>query len=545
MKRFDYVVVGAGSAGCILANRLSENPENKVLLIEAGPEDKSPFIHMPAGVVPLMRSKTLNWAYETEPEKEMGNRPMFWPRGKTLGGSSSINAMAYIRGHRSDYDHWAALGNKGWSYDELLPYFKRDEHNERGESEYHGSGGGLNVQDIQTPNPLSNTFVDACEQAGIPRNNDFNGENLEGAGLFQVTIKDGQRSSAAVAFLHPVMDRSNLTVVTGAMFETLVMDGKQVTGLKYLQGSKSIEVAVDREVILAGGAINSPQMLMLSGIGPRAELERQGIAVKHELPGVGENLQDHLDLVVVIREKTKQSYGLALSALGRVFSELLRYRREHRGMFASQFAEGAAFYKSSDDVDVPDIQLHFIPVPLRAHGLKLVFGYGYSAHMCNLRPYSRGRIGLKSADPKAAPAIHANYLSDPRDVDVMVKGYKRLLSIFAQPAFDPHRGAPLYPGTHTLTDAQIEQDIRDRAETVYHPVGSCKMGVDDMAVVDPELRVHGIKGLRVADASIMPTLVSGNTNAPSIMIGSKCADMVLAAAQPAETANEESVTAAA
>lgn len=533
MGTFDYVVVGAGSAGCVLANRLSEDPGNRVLLIEAGPEDKSPFIHIPVGVVPLMRSKKLNWAYETEPEKEMGHRSMFWPRGKTLGGSSSINAMAYIRGHRSDYDHWAALGNKGWSYDEVLPYFKRDEHNERGTNEFHGTDGGLNVQDIQTPNPLSNTFVDACVQAGIPRNDDFNGKELEGAGLFQVTINDGHRCSSAVAYLHPVMQRPNLSVVTGAMFERLVFSGKQVTGVRYLAGRKSVEVTVEGEVILAGGAINSPQMLMLSGIGQRAELEKHGIEVCHELPGVGENLQDHLDVTLVVREKTHASYGLALSSVARTFREALRYRREHRGMFASQFAEGAAFYKSSDDVDVPDIQLHFIPAPLRAHGLKLVFGYGYSVHMCNLRPYSRGRIGLKSANPTAAPAIHANYLSDPRDLEIMINGYKKLLSIFAQPAFDPHRAAPLYPGTHTLSDKDIERDIRERAETVYHPVGSCKMGVDDMAVVDPELRVHGVQGLRVADASIMPTLISGNTNATSIMIGSKCADMVLAAAKPA------------
>ncbi|NBD96308.1 MAG: choline dehydrogenase [Gammaproteobacteria bacterium] len=523
-KSYDYIIVGAGSAGCVMANRLSADPSIDVLLLEAGPRDWNPFIHMPAGLSKLVNFKSLNWNYNTEPEPALNNRRLYWPRGRVLGGSSSINAMCYSRGHRSDYDDWEALGNPGWGWQDVLPYFRRAENQARGESELHGVGGPLSVEDLSFTNPLSEVYIQAAEQAGFARNRDFNGPAQRGVGLYQVTQTNGRRCSAAVAYLRPIRSRPNLNVVTGAMALGLEFSSSDcVSGVRYRSRGVTRSAVARREVVLAGGAINSPQMLMLSGIGPAPMLENAGIRVRHELPAVGRNLQDHLDVCTLTRCSQPVTYDQ--------LSELrvgLRYFLHHEGEGTSNIAEAGGFLVSGRNRnDRPDIQMHFVPALLDDHGRNRLPGDGYTLHACPLRPRSRGHLALRSPDPREPIAIHANYLSDPIDLEMMLDCVRLSREILEQPAFKPFRAHEIFPGNDVTSRDGLIDFIRTKAETIYHPVGTCRMGSDPHAVVDPELRVNGIEGLRVVDASVMPTLVGGNTNAPTIMIAEKIADRML------------------
>jgi len=526
--KFDYIIVGAGSAGCVLANRLSADPGTRVCLLEAGPEDNSALISTPIGIVALLQLKKYNWYFNTEPEAELNSRRLYWPRGKTLGGSSSINAMIYTRGDTADYDAWAAAGNRGWGWNDVLPIFKRLQHREAGETPFHGVGGPLNVARLAETNMLNDVFIKAGVACGIPRSEDFsNGPQREGVGFYEVTQKGGQRFSAARAFLHPVRSRPNLTVITGALASKISFEGKRASAVRFLQNGIEREAFAAREIILSGGAINSPQLLLLSGIGPKNELAQHHIPLVHELPGVGQNLQDHLDITVMHRNSSKQSVGLALGYLPKMVAEFFKFRAKKRGLLSSNVAESGGFAKTSPALPRPDVQFHFLATYLDDHGRKPMLGYGYTAHVCQLRPKSRGSIGLRSANPTDAPRIQANYLSHPDDQSTLVAAVKLTRRIFAAAPFAEHDGGERLPGASVVTDAKILADIRQRAETIYHPVGTCKMGNDPMAVVDDRLRVRGLQGLRVADASIMPTLIGGNTNAPTIMIGEKAAQMIL------------------
>ena len=519
---YDYIIVGAGSAGCVMAHRLTEDPDCRVLLLEAGPRDWNPFIHMPAGLAQLVKFKSVNWGYETEPEPNLNNRRLYWPRGKVLGGSSSINAMCYIRGHASDYDDWRDLGNPGWGFADVLPYFRRSEDQQRGASEFHGEGGPLGVADLGHVNDLSPVFIQAAEQAEYFRNVDFNGPVQRGFGLYQVTQRDGRRCSTARGYLKPVRSRPNLTVRTGALTKKIQLHGNQANGIVYRRNGRIRYARAEREILLCGGAINSPQLLMLSGIGPAAMLEQAGVKVALDRPGVGRNLQDHLDVMTLTRCLLPVTYDhLNELMVG------LRYYLYHEGIGTSNIAEAGGFVASGRSARPrPDIQFHFVPALLDDHGRNRLPGDGYTLHACNLRPESRGHIALKNDDPRTAPAIHANYLSEAEDVEMMLECVRVSREILAQPAFRPFRAHEIHPGGDVTDRSGLLEFIRNKAESIYHPVGTCRMGSDADAIVDPELKVNGIDGLRVIDASIMPTLIGGNTNAPTIMIAEKAADMI-------------------
>ncbi|WP_141453879.1 choline dehydrogenase [Pseudoxanthomonas sp. z9] len=522
---YDYIIIGAGSAGCVLANRLSEDPACRVLLLEAGPRDWHPFIHMPAGLAKLVGQKGVNWNYDTVPETQLDGRRLWWPRGKVLGGSSSINAMCYVRGVPADYDGWDAAGADGWDWQGVLPYFKRSERNSRGADALHGAEGPLYVSDLRYTNPLSSAFIEAGQQAGYSRNDDFNGPRQPGFGFYQVTQKDGARCSSAVAYLHPVRHRSNLEVFTGTLARRILIENGRAVGVAYAHRGREIRVRAEQEVLLSGGAINSPQLLMLSGVGPADHLRERGITVQMDAPQVGLNLQDHLDICTLRHSIRPVTYDRT-SELKTAFDYFLR---GHRGPGTSNIAEAGAFVRSSLARDPQaDIQLHFVPAMLDDHGRHRLDGDGYTLHACFLRPRSRGRIRLEDADARTPARIEANYLSDPEgfDLKMMIECARLSRELFAQRAFDDYRGAPIFPVRDDLDDAGLAAFVRAKAETVYHPVGTCRMGNDGNAVVDPQLRVNGIGGLRVIDASVMPTLIGGNTNAPTMMIAERAADLI-------------------
>lgn len=526
---FDYLIIGGGSAGCVLAARLTEDPNVTVALLEAGPVDSSVLIHCPAGLALLAKGGQANWAFSTVPQPGLNGRTGYQPRGKVLGGSSSVNAMIYARGHRADYDHWAAEGNAGWGYDDVLPYFKRAEHNERGSDAFHGTGGPLNVMDLRSPNRFGPVFVEAAQQAGFPHNPDFNGENQEGVGMYQVTHKNGERFSAAKAYLTPNLSRPNLHVITGAHTTRILLERKKAVGVEYLQGGELKQLKAQREVLLCAGALQSPQLLMLSGIGPKAHLLDVGLAVQHDLAGVGQHLHDHVDVVQVVNApRLKDLFGLSPSGLVQGIKGILEWRAHRSGMLTTNFAEAGGFIKSDPSEVVPDLQLHFVVGKLVDHGRKPTFGHGYSCHVCLLRPQSRGSVQLASRDPLAAPLIDPNFLGDHDDMQRLMRGFKLMRHILQQPALAAHGGRELASSAKAQTDLEMELFIRDHADTIYHPVGTCRMGSGPLDVVDAQLRVHGIAGLRVVDASIMPRVVGANTNAAVIMVAEKAADMVRA-----------------
>jgi choline dehydrogenase-like flavoprotein len=534
MDRFDYVIVGGGSGGATLAARLSEKPDVSVCLLEAGGRGDSLAVRMPAGTVALVPGwlKINNWALWTTPQPGLKGRRGFQPRGKALGGSSAINAMLYVRGHRRDYDSWAEQGCAGWSWDEVLPFFRKAENNVWGADEVHGGAGPLQVSDQQSPRPITRAFLEAASQRQFRLRRDFNDGDNEGFGLFQVTQfhdekRRGERCSAAAAYLHPVMgQRPNLTVITGARAQKIIFDGKRATGVRYRVGGEDRQIEAGREIVLCAGAFGTPHLLQLSGVGRPEDISPHGVAMVHESPGVGQNLQDHLDFILTWKTRDRDNFGFGVGAAARLLPHALAWRRDGGGMLATPFAEGAGFLKTAPGLDLPDAQMHFVIGIVDNHARRLHWGNGFCLHVCALYPHSRGRVFLESADPLAAPGIDPCFLSDRRDLETLIRAARIARDIVMTPPLSHYCDEELFGVRDGMTDAQWEDHIRSRADTIYHPVGTCRMGVDDSAVVDPQLRVRGLEGLRIVDASVMPTLIGGNTNAPTIMIAEKAADMI-------------------
>ena len=528
--QFDYIICGGGSAGCVLAARLSENPATTVCLIESGGMGRDLLIRAPALVAAMVsgRPPIHNWAYHTTPQPGLNGRRGFQPRGRALGGSSAINAMLYVRGHPSDYDDWADLGAEGWNWAAVLPYFLRAEGNSR-KGPLHNQSGPLQVGDQHQPRPISRAFVRAMAEQQVPETTDFNGSTQDGAGLYQVTQfhngpRKGERCSAAAAYLHPVLHRPNLTVLTRTRAEKITFDGTRATGVIVKRGLTRRALTARAEVIVSQGAFGSPQLLMLSGIGPVEHLASHGIAPLLDLPGVGANLQDHLDYTISHHSLRRDTVGLNPRGLMRLAKAGLHWRKTGEGLFASPMAEGGAFFRSTPDVPRPDLQIHFVVGIVDQHMRNLHLADGFSAHVCVLRPKSRGHVALQSANPADALLIDPGFLSHPADLPVLMRGARLTEAMLNSPAIAPWKGKRLYP--HDGSDQGLEQSIRAHADTIYHPVGTCRMGQDDMAVTDPNLRVHGLQGLRVVDGSVMPSLIGGNTNAPTIMIAERAADLI-------------------
>jgi len=523
---FDIVIVGGGSAGCVMAARLSEDPALQVALLEAGPPDDSVLVHCPGGLALMARNKRASQLLHTEPQAGLNGRRGLQPRGRTLGGSSSTNAMIYMRGHPQDYDAWVAMGNPGWGWQDVLPWFVRAEGNERLGGDLHGQTGPLNVADLRDPNLFSQRFVEAGVQAGLPRNDDFNGAVQEGVGLYQVTQKNGERHSAARAYLAPVGSRPNLKVFTHTTVDRIGLKDGRAHTVHALQGAQSLTITARREVVLSAGAFQSPAILMRSGLGPAEHLQATGISVQHDLPGVGANLHDHPDVVLVAPVKPgRELFGLSLRGGWDVLRDIQQWRQQRRGRMTTNFAEAGAFFCSRDGLSQPDVQLHFVIAQLVNHGLQLVGGHGFSLHVCALQPRSRGKVRLHDASPHSTPLIDPQFLSAPEDLQTLMRGVRRARQILAQPVLAAH-GQEWARSAQAQSDADLEAWIRDHADTIYHPVGTCRMGTDSQAVVDPQLRVHGVAGLRVVDASVMPRIVSGNTNAPTVMLAERAADFM-------------------
>lgn len=525
-QEFDYIIVGGGSSGCVLAGRLSENPQVSVCLLEAGGTGDGWKVEVPCAAVISIPTKINNWAFETVPQKGLNGRKGYQPRGKCLGGSSAINAMVYIRGHRQDYDDWSALGNTGWSYDEVLPYFIKSENNQRIKNQYHGNNGPLSVIDLHSDNPLQQKYLAAAKQQGYRILDDFNGEEQEGLGIYQVTHINGERCSSARAYLFPHLKRKNLTVETSAQTQRILIDNGVAVGVEYKQNGQLKQIHARREVLLSAGAMQSPQILMLSGIGDQHELMEHGIEVKKHLPGVGKNFHDHPDFIFGYKVREIQgTFGLSIPGSIDLIKQIGRYRKERRGLLTTNFAECGGFIKSSAEQKVPNLQLHFVIALVDNHARTLHTGHGISCHVCLLNPKSRGTIKISGPSIDDPILIDPNFYGEESDLEEMVKGFKLTQTLMQSEAFKSMIKEDLFTA-NVCTDEEIRQVLRDRSDTVYHPVGSCKMGVDEMAVVDPRLRVYGIQNLRVVDASIMPKVVNGNTNAPAIMIAEKAVDMI-------------------
>ena len=525
---YDYIIIGAGTAGCVLANRLSASGEHKVLVLEAGERDRNIWIHVPLGYGRTFFNRNVNWMFETEPQSGLDGRRIAQPRGKVLGGSSSINGLLYVRGQREDYDGWRALGNPGWGYEDVLPYFKRSEDQQRGANAWHGAGGNLPVTDLPDPHPIADAFMEACVRAGFPRNDDFNGERQEGVGPFQGTAKRGLRWSTAKSFLHPALCRANLELVMAAHVSGVKLDRMRATGVTFVKDGQRHEARAGREVIIAAGAIQSPQILQLSGIGPAPLLNRLGIPIVKELPGVGENLQDHIQARFIAETKDKITLNDDMASLPRQIRMGINFMLTRRGPLGWWAGIAGGFVRTRPGLDRPDIQFHLYPFSTDRKDRPSLHEYSaFTLTVCQLRPWSRGYVRAISSDPLKAPAISPNYLADARDGAVIVKAMRLARKVLAA---DPLVGmirAEHEPGSAKQTDDELLAFVKAKGMSVYHPVGTCRMGPDADAVVDAELRVRGIEGLRVIDASIMPTLISGNTMAPSIMIGEKGADLVL------------------
>jgi choline dehydrogenase len=528
---YDYVVVGAGSAGCVLANRLSANGKHSVLLLEAGPEDTHLWIHVPLGYGKLFKEKTVNWMYQTEPEPELDGRTIFQPRGKVLGGSSSINGLLYLRGQHQDYDRWRQRGNAGWGYDDVLPYFKKAEDQQRGGNEFHGVGGPLPVSDWRHADPLSEAFVVAAAETGIPTNPDFNGATQEGAGFFQTTTRRGRRASTAYAYLSPAERRSNLRVETEALAQRILFDGRRAVAVEYRQGAGVKVARARKEILVSGGAYNSPQLLQLSGVGPAELLRKHNIDVVLDMPGVGNDLQDHMQVRVVMRCAQKVTLNDIVNHPVRRVLAGARYAAFRKGPLTIAAGTSGAFFKTNPRLATPDIQVHFLPFSTDKMGEKLHPFSGFTASVCQVRPESRGTLRIKSADPSVPPEIRINYMATETDRTANVEGLKILRKVLHAPALKPFVIEEVDPGSKVATDEELLNYCRQRGTTIYHPTSTCRMGNDPLAVVDQRLRVRGIEGLRVVDGSIMPDLVSGNTNAPIIMIAEKASDMILEDAQ--------------